>query len=226
MIKKIGFAGLGLLLLASPLFTSALNACPSVSLSLYRKPASATTQAERTQITSLQNFLIAEGYLEAGYATGNFGALTEAAVGSWQIAHAVVSASDDGDSDAGWGTVGPRTRTAIAAACGGTDGETTSATPAASTDGAYALSTRPASDAATNKTIIFTTIIGPAAGCVAGAAYTLEYGDGTFDTRTYVCGVSGSWTHAYTQNGSYITTLYLGTREQVQAGSAGHLRGP
>ena len=149
MLKKIAFASVGLLLLTAPLLSLALSACPTITLTLYRKPASATTIAQKTQITSLQNFLIAEGYLEAGNNTGNFGALTEAAVGDWQIAHNVLPESADGDSDAGWGVVGPLTRAAITANCGtggtSTDTTSTSGTPTATltTNGAASASVDP-----------------------------------------------------------------------------------
>ncbi len=58
-------------------------------------------------VTDLQKFLISEGYLEDGKATGFFGTLTETAVKQWQSAHGIEPL----------GIVGPKTRAAMAV-CG------------------------------------------------------------------------------------------------------------
>lgn len=63
-------------------------------------------------VISLQNFLISEGVLTIGNATGFFGPLTEAAVQKWQSRHGIVSAGDP--ETTGYGVVGPRTRKAMA----------------------------------------------------------------------------------------------------------------
>ncbi|MEK7509424.1 MAG: peptidoglycan-binding protein [Patescibacteria group bacterium] len=62
-------------------------------------------------VLNLQLFLIAEGFLEAGNATGFFGVLTQAAVQAWQAAHDIVSSGSP--EETGWGVVGPRTRAAL-----------------------------------------------------------------------------------------------------------------
>ncbi len=61
-------------------------------------------------VADLQNFLISEGMLEAGSATGFFGTLTESAVKQWQASHSIDPL----------GVVGPKTRTAMGACAGGT----------------------------------------------------------------------------------------------------------
>ena len=61
-------------------------------------------------VTTLQTFLIAQGFLSAT-ATGYFGPLTEAAVRRYQAAQNIVSSGTPATT--GYGAVGPRTRAAI-----------------------------------------------------------------------------------------------------------------
>jgi peptidoglycan hydrolase-like protein with peptidoglycan-binding domain len=61
-----------------------------------------------TDVTSLQNFLITQGYLATGNNTGYFGSLTQQAVQKWQGAHSISTV----------GSVGPQTRAAMG--CGNT----------------------------------------------------------------------------------------------------------
>lgn len=66
-------------------------------------------------VTALQEFLRARGLLQSE-ATGYFGALTEAAVRTFQSVEGVVSSGDAAST--GFGVVGTRTRAAIATRCG------------------------------------------------------------------------------------------------------------
>ena len=63
-----------------------------------------------TDVTALQTFLIAQGFLSAT-ATGYFGPLTEAAVRQYQAAQSIVSSGTPATT--GYGAVGPRTRAAL-----------------------------------------------------------------------------------------------------------------
>src|SRR3989344_5301597 len=66
-------------------------------------------------VSKLQEFLIAGGYLAKGNVTGYFGVLTGAAVRKWQSERGVVSSGDAAST--GFGIVGPKTRAAILASC-------------------------------------------------------------------------------------------------------------
>ena len=59
----------------------------------------------------LQTVLIAQGYLGAGYATGYYGMLTQAAVKKFQCAQAIVCSGTPAST--GYGYVGVRTRNAL-----------------------------------------------------------------------------------------------------------------
>ncbi len=107
-LKSAGAASL-LLFMSIPFFVSADSSCPTLTRSLSRG-----TSGE--DVRQLQRFLIDEGELLSGNRTGYFGPLTEEAVGNWQISKRVVSSRDP---ELGFGFVGPRTRAAIAAFCGG-----------------------------------------------------------------------------------------------------------
>jgi len=84
--------------------------------------ASANTAVARTlsrgmsgpDVVALQQFLISQNLLAAGNATGYLGALTEAAVQTFQAQHAIVSSGTPNTT--GFGAVGPRTRTALSSA--------------------------------------------------------------------------------------------------------------
>ena len=80
-----------------------LNAATCVDLS-----RTLSLNAKGTDVTKLQQFLRDNaGY--TGQVTGNFGPLTRAAVGTWQIQKGIV----DNSSTAGYGQVGPKTRAAM-----------------------------------------------------------------------------------------------------------------
>ena len=65
-----------------------------------------------TDVTTLQNYLIATGYLNAGSNSGYFGALTRAAVQKFQCAKMQICTGTEGTT--GYGLVGARTRTVLA----------------------------------------------------------------------------------------------------------------
>lgn len=62
-------------------------------------------------VTALQNFLISQNDLGAGYNTGFYGSLTQAAVRQFQCAENIVCSGSP--TTTGWGNVGPRTRAAL-----------------------------------------------------------------------------------------------------------------
>jgi len=64
-------------------------------------------------ITALQNSLIAQGYLAAGYNTGFFGTLTQTAVKKFQCSQNIICS---GSSAQGYGVYGPKTQAAMASA--------------------------------------------------------------------------------------------------------------
>src|SRR3990167_8948396 len=101
MLKRLALTSIGLVFLAAPLFASADSTCPTLSRTLARG-------SRGNDVVQLQQFLIAQGSLQSGLATGYFGVLTEASVKSWQSQNGVDSI----------GIVGPKTRAAIARACG------------------------------------------------------------------------------------------------------------
>ncbi|MDO8514557.1 MAG: peptidoglycan-binding protein [bacterium] len=152
MFKKIAFAGLGLVLLASPLMSSAdaisdlqaqiqallaqvaaLQAQVGLPTPAETHPIIPTSQCvvltynmgpddtdadTNGEVSKLQRFLAQDPSIyPEGRITGYFGFATMRAVQRWQAAH---SLAHDGDPDStGYGFVGPRTRAAMAAGCGG-----------------------------------------------------------------------------------------------------------
>lgn len=68
--------------------------------------------ASGSDVLLLQQFLISEGFLPAGDATGYFGALTQAGVQKFQTQNGIVSSGSP--QTTGYGAVGLRTRMAIA----------------------------------------------------------------------------------------------------------------
>jgi peptidoglycan hydrolase-like protein with peptidoglycan-binding domain len=74
-------------------------------------------------VTKLQQFLAWEySNFYSSYVTGYFGPITQAAVKQWQREHNIVSSGTPWTT--GYGAVGPRTRAAMAAACGATSSST------------------------------------------------------------------------------------------------------
>ena len=69
-----------------------------------------------SEVASLQEFLRAAGTYTYPEITGYFGKVTQEAVGKWQATHSIVSVGSLGT--AGYGAVGPITRSTIASMCG------------------------------------------------------------------------------------------------------------
>lgn len=72
--------------------------------------------ARGEDVKELQRFLVSKGLLAADSATGYFGALTREAVRAWQAAEGIASNGDENST--GWGSVGAKSRSAIARMCG------------------------------------------------------------------------------------------------------------
>jgi len=81
------------------------TSCPVISRTL----AQGTRGAD---VNALQAYLISQGLLSSDSVSGYFGQLTQSALKRWQQIHGIVSSGTPATT--GWGTVGPRTRKAIA----------------------------------------------------------------------------------------------------------------
>lgn len=137
MYKRLAVSGIGLALLASPLFASALSVDVQVKIdALLAQIKSLQAQIAKLKgetstrtdcvvlnntltlgskdtsagddVTRLQNYLSAKGYF-TGEATGYYGFITAQAVGKMQIALGLLSS----ESDLAYGFAGPKTRAAI-----------------------------------------------------------------------------------------------------------------
>ena len=113
MSRSAAVISLGLVIIVSILllasYTSAAT-CPTISRALSRG-------ATGTDVTALQQFLIAQGDLSADSDTGYFGPLTERGVQSIQKTRNIVTSGTPGTT--GFGFVGPKTRTLITSLCSG-----------------------------------------------------------------------------------------------------------
>jgi len=94
--------------------TTSASASPSGCPALTRTLSKGSKGAD---VTQLQNFLIAQRDLASGNNSGYFGALTEAAVKSFQKRNGIVSSGTP--TTTGYGAVGPKTRAVIRKACSG-----------------------------------------------------------------------------------------------------------
>ena len=86
-----------------------------ITLAVLPMAASAATRSlfiglSGSDVTALQNQLIAKGYLGAGKNTGTFGPLTDTALKKFQCDQKIVCS---GGAAAGYGTFGPKTQTAM-----------------------------------------------------------------------------------------------------------------
>lgn len=84
------------------------DTCPALQRTL-------TIGSAGSDVAQLQEFLRAEGHFTHPRITNYFGAITQAAVQSWQRANGVVSGGSAATT--GYGVVGPMTRAAIVASC-------------------------------------------------------------------------------------------------------------
>jgi peptidoglycan hydrolase-like protein with peptidoglycan-binding domain len=116
-----------------------------------------------SDVLALQQFLISQGLLVSGSATGYFGALTEAAVQKYQVQKGIVSSGTP--STTGYGAVGPKTRAVIAANTGSTSLVTSSsATTAPSTSASPSPYVPPTTTTQTNTSQTVMTIGGAGGG--------------------------------------------------------------
>jgi chitodextrinase len=102
-----------------PAALSATGASPAPTGSMFTQ--SLYYGLRTAQVTTLQAFLVANGYMSSTYATGFFGNITLKALETFQCDHAVAC-----NGGAGWGIVGPKTRAALNALEQGTAGAATS----------------------------------------------------------------------------------------------------
>lgn len=221
MLRKLAVSGIGLLLLASPAVVTAQSAdvqSQIASLLAQIKQLQAlivqlqngsqsnscvdlnntlTLGSTGSDVTNLQNYLIAKGDLDAQYSTGYYGFITAQAVGKLQMNLGLVASA----SDTAFGIMGPKTRAAVA--CSGTvtppNNGTFTATP---TSGAAPLTLR----------FFGSNLDG-------SLTYRIDYGDGTNgnnDTKnggplTPISGVI-QIAHTYTSAGTYTAKL-IGSKD-------------
>ena len=154
-----------------------------------------TAGSTGSDVTNLQNYLIAEGYLSAGYNTGYYGSLTTQAVGKLQISFnkPTSSVSDP------YGVMGPMTRAAID--CGTTSPLQNTTFSASPTSGIAPLN------------VTFN---------LHGSFYTfsVDFGDGKIQhgaINDADCSVIGrcQMSHTYTVPGTYVAKMLklIGTSE-------------
>ena len=153
---------------------SSSAACLTLTQNLYVGEGDATTNGA---VTQLQQFL------GINPTTGYFGTTTVQAVKDWQRAHNIILWGTA--STTGFGSVGPRTRAAMACHTT-TQNSTFTATP---TSGLAPLSVSFRYDNAT-----------------AGGTYVVTFGDGTTDTMVFNDAVYQT-THTYASAGTYRATL-------------------
>lgn len=118
-----------LFLVAAPGFAQAAVYCPSLSQTL-RAGNRDTSTVPPGQVSELQRFLSAY-YMVApsSLVTGYFGTLTQTYVRLFQCEKLQICSGSE--SSTGYGSVGPQTRTAIAASCGTATPASASTTPSA-----------------------------------------------------------------------------------------------
>lgn len=171
---------------------SSVGFCPALYRPLSRG-------ANGSDVASLQQFLITQGFLGGDSATGYFGPLTESAVQRWQAQNAIISF---GDPSTGYGVVGPRTRAAIAARCG----EIKSFSVPGTTRPEGSLSASPKKGDAPLR-VVFSIPDTCTAGIASEDVRRIVFGDGETESLS-ACGVQ-SVTHRYTSAGSYTASLQI-----------------
>lgn len=150
-----------------------------------------------SDVTALQEYLDAQGYLDVG-PTGYFGVLTRAAVARWQAEGGVV-----GIGGSGSGIFGPRSRAYFSESCSGGPGPSSSMQ-------SLGFSADPSSGPAP-LTVQFVARA-PQGGTIGNA---VDFGDGTSGDLAFVptcssCGPMGTVSHTYTATGTYTATLTSG----------------
>lgn len=153
--------------------------------------------ATGSDVTTLQTFLAARGYLKVS-PTGYFGPLTRAAVASWQTDGSVAA-----QGSAGSGIFGPLSRAFFARSCG------TTTTPPPAT-GPATFFANPQSGAAP-LTVQFTS----SAPQGSNVGSSVNFGDGSSGTLAFAptcsgCNALAMVSHTYAAAGSYTATLTSG----------------
>lgn len=163
-------------------------------------------------VVELQTFLIAEGDLAWGLNTGYFGNLTRAAVRKFQCREMQICSGSENTN--GWGSVGPRTRTTIAAVCSGaTQYSQANYQSTYYTQGSYG-------GTGTNFSASPTSGSAPLAVTFTTHEYgVIDFGDGTsgpLESGACTQSIPGtcypsSARHTYLNPGLYAAILYVGT---------------
>ena len=241
MIKKIMLSGVGIIMLASPVFASAdtisdlqaqvqallaqiaalkaqmgtgATGTPTLScISLTNNLQVDDTDADNNgEVSKLQRFLALDPSIyPEARVTGYFGPATMRAVQRWQRTHGVVSSGDPDTT--GYGFVGPRTRAAIAAKCAVSD--------ASPTTGVYGTV-----DSGTSASSM-PTITGTAYGVSSVSVSVVADGAAYYDSRNVINNtirvVNGTWSHTVvTQDfadGVYDVTLYSPDKRALATGT-------
>ncbi|MEK7133974.1 MAG: peptidoglycan-binding domain-containing protein [Patescibacteria group bacterium] len=189
MFKRVLLGMAGLVLLVVPAVSSAQStSCPVLTRML-------TVGSEGEDVRALQRFLVNEGELLSGNASGYFGTLTEQGVKSWQWSKGIVTSQND----AGFGIVGPKTRAAITAVCKNTS---------SASGGGMALPYFTPSSTASPQT----TLENPTGKCTSQAPRTLCATSWQGKRGTDGCVVSWYCVAVSSRNfTTYSTTLSFGT---------------
>lgn len=161
-------------------------------------------------VTRLQQFLAQDkSVYPEGTITGTYGPLTETAVKRFQVKNGIASS---GTADTtGYGAVGPRTATAIAASCSGASGTTTLKNPVGGL-----IAVAPYAGGSSRGISVQVTV--NAANSCAAATYTLDYGDNSrippINIPAGACKSATSVTnHTYQLPGTYQVTLSTGAHK-------------
>jgi peptidoglycan hydrolase-like protein with peptidoglycan-binding domain len=161
---------------------------------------------ENSEVQKLQVFLAQDSAIyPEGITSGYFGGLTELAVQRWQARYGVVSYGTPATT--GYGSVGPKTRSAMNTSCNSNSGTASGADNVVS----FTLST--SSGQAPIRTSANITML--EAACMS---YKIDWGDGTPPTERTVgqttnCGGGASTrseAHTYAMAGTYTAKLYAG----------------
>lgn len=150
--------------------------------------------ARGNDVLELQTYLASTGDLTSDAVSGYFGAMTRAALRTYQAREGIVSEGDE--QTTGWGVVGARTRARIACGSDNARGATLSV-----------------SQSGMSVTVRMT--VNTRKSCAA-TTYTLEYGDRTpvqdiSVPQNFCATQTSSFTHTYTAAGHYVISVTSGT---------------
>jgi len=198
---------------AVPLFSSAQTANSGGSAACYPFSRQLSIGVSGSDVTALQNYLYAQGYLKV-MPTGYFGVLTKAAVGSWQAQNNIAPLGGFGN-----GFVGPLSRGFFSRLCvagngGGGVGGGTGGGGGNPGVGASASSTFSATPQSGIAPLTVQFVATAPQGSPLGNA--VSFGDGTTGNLGFVpvcsnCNAEGIVSHTYTGPGTYTATLTSGT---------------